>query len=189
MQLAVQGQHAAATEIVILPGDCRFTANAHSRLITRNLKTCVALAVHVPKLSLAALLRCQFPDSSCSPSDSNPWLFVDTAIPLLFEYLGAMGAPKPTLSVYAIGGAAGCDEENVSLGKHNILAARRLLWREGVLLKGEEIGGASPRSVWLEAASGRLIVRTKFRVQQPIVNVGPGSDRENQVAELCHSAS
>jgi chemotaxis protein CheD len=49
------------------------------------------------------------------------------------------------------------DQQNVfEIGKRNYLAMRRILWKAGVLLHGEAVGGASSRSVKLEIGSGKL---------------------------------
>ncbi len=42
------------------------------------------------------------------------------------------------------------------IGKRNYLAMRRILWKAGVLLYGEAVGGATSRSVKLEIGSGKL---------------------------------
>lgn len=172
-------------EIQVTPGDCRITADP-SRLTTRNLDSCVAIAVHVPKLSVAALLRFRYPTPDFEPSESNPWLFAETAIPLLFDYIQAMGCSKQEAAVYGIGGAS---EDDTRLGRQNVLAMRRLLWREGVLLRGEDTGGTSPRSLWLEAGSGRLIVRSKPRMKRPLLLPKHRLPGEELTGKLCHSAS
>jgi chemotaxis receptor (MCP) glutamine deamidase CheD len=49
----------------------------------------------------------------------------------------------------------------------NRLTAQRMLWREGVLPRGEDLGGSQARSIWLDASSGRLIVRTAPSAPSP----------------------
>lgn len=182
MRPQMQQERDAPLEIVVPPGDCRFSTDPNCRLITRRVDSDVALAVHVPKLKLAALLRFVASDSAMDRAEKNPWMFADTAIPLLFARLRAIGLKHQDLLVYAIGGAASIAEDGSSIsGKSNDLAMRRLLWREGVLLRGEDTGGTVPRSVWLEAATGRIIVRT-----QPCVRAGA---RATAGAEICHFAS
>ena len=47
-----------------------------------------------------------------------------------------------------------------SIGKRNVLIARKLLWSNGVFIDKEVTGGLSPRSVYLSATNGRLDVKT-----------------------------
>ncbi len=157
----MQEQQNTPTEISVPPDDCRLSTDAGFRLITRRIQSDVAIAVHVPKLGLAALARFSLPNSAISPAQMNPWMCADTAIPLLFGCLRSKGLTNEDLSVYAIGGAAGAEDDFVSSGKSNVLAMQRLLWREGVLLKGEDTGGSASRSAWFDVTTGRIIVRTR----------------------------
>jgi chemotaxis receptor (MCP) glutamine deamidase CheD len=45
---------------------------------------------------------------------------------------------------------------SMGVGKRNALAARNLLWRNSVLVKGEALGGATARTVTLHLDDGRL---------------------------------
>ncbi len=177
MRSAIEEQVQSAADIVVAAGECRFTNDPGCRLIARELRSSVAVAVHEPKIGLAALLHFSLPSSRGEARESNPWLCADTAIPLLFAYLREIGAEHRGLAVYAAGGALDSAD-----GKRNVLALRRLLWREGVLLKGDDTGGSLSRSVWLEAASGRIIVRSRSRAAR-LASHSP------QGAELCHFAS
>ena len=42
------------------------------------------------------------------------------------------------------------------IGKRNYLALRKILWKAGILLAGEAVGGGTSRTVRLEIGSGRL---------------------------------
>src|SRR5581483_270137 len=156
MPTAIQEQEPESEgDIIVGPGDCRFSTDQSCRLITRGLQSCIAIAVHAPKLATAALLRFSLPGVSLHapllavPQRDDSWMFAETAIPLLFARLRAMGAANQDLSVYAIGGSAGPKADSTSVtGKSNELAMRRFLWREGVLLNGEDTGGMCSRSVW-----------------------------------------
>ena len=49
------------------------------------------------------------------------------------------------------------DQENVfEIGKRNYLALRRILWKAGLLLHGEAVGGVNSRTVRLDIGTGRL---------------------------------
>ncbi len=183
MQAQTKQQRDAQIEIVVPAGDCRFSTDPDCRLITRRVESCIAVAVHVPKLKLAALLRFIAPSSSIDPQQTNPWLFGDTGIPLLFSRLRSIGLTNQDLSVYAIGGAVAAHEDaSGPSGKSNELTMRKLLWREGVLLRGDDTGGHAARSVWLDAGTGRIIVRT-----QPCTPLAAAHFDDG--AKLCHFAS
>jgi chemotaxis protein CheD len=151
-------------------GDCRVSAAAESVLATYALGSCIALAIHDPVASVGGLLHFMLPESSLNPEKAgeNPYLFADTGIPLLFHAAYHLGAEKRRLVVRAVGGAQVLDEKGVfNIGKRNQMAMRKILWKAGVILHGEEMGGTTSRTVKLEVATGRCWVR------------GPGTeDRE-----------
>jgi chemotaxis receptor (MCP) glutamine deamidase CheD len=149
------------SEVVVAPDQCR-VAREGTRLVARRVLSDVVVAIHVPAAGLAAMLRFTCPDSRGSDAPSggeNPWSFGDPGIALFLESIGSLACRDR--AVYVIGGA---DFEyggrTLQLGLQNRLTAQRMLWREGVLPRGEDLGGSQARSIWLDASSGRLIVRT-----------------------------
>jgi len=151
-------------------GDCKVSNGAESVLATYALGSCIAVAIHDPVATVGGLLHFMLPESSLNPAKAsqNPFMFADTGIPLLFHAAYGLGAEKRRLVVRAAGGAQVMDENGVfNIGKRNHLALRKILWKAGVMIQGEEIGGTTSRTVRLEVATGRFLLR------------GPGmADRE-----------
>jgi len=99
------------------------------------------------------------PDSGIEPArgQDNPNMFADTGIPMLLTDVCRLGASKRRLVAYAVGGAQMMAGATVfDIGKRNCLATRKILWREGVMLTGEVVGGDVSRTLRLEIGSGRL---------------------------------
>jgi chemotaxis protein CheD len=145
-------------EIVVNTADCRF-ALAGSTLVARRLADEIALAVHIPELEIGALLNFRYPHFlDNASSDRNPWLYADTAIPLLLRRIEAHGVSRTQIRIQAVGGAtAQCSSETA---EENISAFREVLNDEGLVLEGEDLGGECLRSLWFDPRSGRLLVRT-----------------------------
>ena len=54
------------------------------------------------------------------------------------------------------GGAQVTDEAGaLNIGKRNYLAVRKILWKLGVMLQGESVGGTVVRNVRLEVKTGK----------------------------------
>jgi len=155
-------------------GDCKVSNAAETVLATYALGSCIAVAIHDPVAAVGGLLHFMLPESSLNPAKAsqNPFMFADTGIPLLFHSAYGLGAEKRRLVVRAAGGAQVMDENGVfNIGKRNHLALRKILWKAGVMIHGEETGGTASRTVRLEVATGRFWVR------------GPGmADREIPVS-------
>lgn len=49
------------------------------------------------------------------------------------------------------------DPQNIfDIGKRNYLALRKILWKTGIMLASEAVGGNRSRTVFLEIGSGRF---------------------------------
>jgi chemotaxis protein CheD len=143
-------------------GDCKVSNAADSVLATYALGSCIALAIHDPVAFVGGLLHFMLPESSVNPgkASQNPFMFADTGLPLLFHSAYKLGAEKRRLVVRAAGGAQVMDEGGVfNIGKRNYLALRKILWKAGVMIHAEEIGGTASRTVRLEVSTGRFWVR------------------------------
>jgi chemotaxis protein CheD len=146
-------------QIVVGMADCRISTAPGQVLTTYALGSCIGLMVHDPGVSIGGLLHFMLPDSGIDPGRGrdNPYMFADTGIPLLLDRLSGLGALRRRLIVHAVGGAQMMDREGVfEIGKRNFLAARRILWKAGVLLHGQAVGGTCSRTVRLEIGSGKL---------------------------------
>lgn len=152
--------------IVVGMADCQIAAEPHQVLVTYALGSCVGLTMHDPVAGVGGLLHLMLPDSTLDPSRSreNPFMFADTGIPLLLRNICAQGAVKSRLVVCAVGAAQILDAQGVfEIGKRNYQATRRILWKNGILLQSEAVGGVDFRTVTLEVATGRLTLRESGR--------------------------
>jgi len=139
---------------------CRL-ARQGERLVARSVLADVVVTIQVPAAGFAAMLRFSAPDETCvsRPRLEALWDFADQALALVFESVRSMQLPAEQMVVSAIGGAD-VTGKTFGRGKQLALAVRRSLWKEGVLLKGTDLGGEQSRTIWLESSSGRLIVRS-----------------------------
>jgi chemotaxis protein CheD len=139
--------------------DCRVGRAPGQVLATFALGSCIGLSVYDPKAAIGGLLHYMLPDSAIDPARSreNPYMFADTGIPKLVEEVCGHGASRRRLVAHAAGGACIMDPRGVfDIGKRNYLALRKILWKAGILLAGEAVGGNNSRTIRLEIDSGRL---------------------------------
>ena len=148
--------------VVVGVADCQISKSRDQVLVTYALGSCIAVAIHDPVAGVGGLLHYMLPESAISPAKAgeNPYMFADTGIPLLFRRAYEYGAEKRRLVVRVAGGAQGMDSEGIfNIGKRNYLALRKVLWKAGVLVQAEDVGGNVPRTVRLEVGSGRFWLR------------------------------
>ena len=150
------------TPIVVGVGDCQVSADPQSVLVTYALGSCIAVMIHDPVSGVGGLLHFMLPESSLdrTKAEEKPYMFADTGIPLLFRNAYHLGADKRRLVVSAAGGAQMMDPQGVfNIGKRNHVSMRKILWKAGVLVHAEDIGGMSSRTVRLEVQTGRILLR------------------------------
>ena len=134
-------------------------------LITHALGSCLGITVHDPVACVGGLLHVMLPDSTIDVGKSadNPFMFVDTGVPALFRTCYAAGAQKARVVVKVAGGAcvSGAEDQDFfQIGRRNFAALRKLLWRNGVLLKASDVGGGQSRTMSLHVGTGEVLLRT-----------------------------
>jgi chemotaxis protein CheD len=154
---------AAAPRLVIGIGELAVSTERRARITTHAVGSCIAVCVFDPVASVAGMLHFLLPEASINPGRAvtHPAVFADTGIPLLFQKAYAHGLVKHRAIVKLVGGADMVQTRIAfSTGKRNLLAARNLLWRNGVFITAEDVGGTDARTVHMSVDDGRLQVLT-----------------------------
>jgi len=134
-------------------------------IITYSLGSCLGVTIYDPQTCVGGMVHCQLP--SCSTEDktkarTNPAMFVDTGVSLLLQKYFELGGSKARMIVKAAGCAAILDSNGFfRIGERNFTLFRKLLWKNGILLKGSETGGDVSRTLVLNMADGRTVIRSK----------------------------
>jgi len=155
--------------MVVGVSDCKLSKNAEDVLATYALGSCIAVGLHDPVAGVGGLLHFMLPDSSLdrAKAGQNPCMFADTGMALLLRQALQLGADRRRMKVWAAGGAQMVDDKGVfEIGRRNSLALRKLLWKAGLLLAGEAVGGAMHRNVRLEVGPGRFWCRAGSQTER-----------------------
>ena len=133
-------------------------------IVTHALGSCLGVMVYDPVAVVGGMLHVMMPQASLNPEKarSNPFMFVDSGVPAFFQELYAAGAVKGRCVVTVAGGSNvnGGDNDRFAIGKRNYLMLRKLFWKNGILIKAEDVGGTAPRTVYLEIGTGRTWLST-----------------------------
>ena len=155
---------ALGRRLVVGIGDFAVSDNPADTVVTHALGSCIAVCLFDPLAKVAGLLHILLPESRINPvrAKEQPATFADTGIPMLFNAAYRLGAQKKRCVVHLIGGAevttSLANSATFDIGRRNILAARNSLWRNGVLIKGESVGGSLVRTVHIDVAHGAIQV-------------------------------
>lgn len=151
------------SQVVIDVADMQVSADPDAVLVTYALGSCIAVMVHDPVRRASGMIHFMLPQSSTSPERARerPYMFADTGVPKLFHAMYALGCNKSDLVVKVAGGAAlRSDNDIFEIGKRNHLMLRKLLWKAGVPIRGESVGGTVYRTARLFNATGRVTIKT-----------------------------
>lgn len=132
-------------------------------IVTYALGSCIGISVYDPVAKVGGLLHYMLPDSTLDEKKAkdNPAMFADTGIPTLFKACYRLGAEKKRMIVKAAGGASILDDTNFfRIGQKNIMAMRKIFWKNNVMIASEDTGANHNRTVRLEMATGKTLVRT-----------------------------
>jgi chemotaxis protein CheD len=143
--------------------DMKVSNRLEDVLITYALGSCLGITVFDPIAKVGGLLHVMLPSAEMHQEKArqNPYMFVDTGVPRLFQESYKLGARKERMVVKVAGGAAAKDDENDSfqIGKNNFLMLRKLFWKNGVLISAQEVGGKDSRTLWIEVATGEVVLK------------------------------
>jgi len=140
-------------------------------IITHALGSCLGIVAYDPVACIGGLLHVMLPLSTIDPvkAERNPYMFVDTGFPKLLMQCLKIGAQKQRLEITVAGGAnSNNSEENdlFKIGKRNFLILRKLLWKDGLLLKSYDVGGSDSRTMLLEIGTGKVMIKSGGQTKQ-----------------------
>ena len=146
--------------LIVGIGELRVSDSSYEVIVTHALGSCVAVCVFDPVVHVAAMLHFLLPESwiNAERGRERPATFADTGIPLLFQTAYRYGLEKKRAIVKLVGGAeiTGGSQTSFKTGRRNALAAKQILWRNGVMVRAEDIGGNIARTVHLGVHDGRV---------------------------------
>ena len=132
-------------------------------LAAPNLGSCLGIAVYDPVHKRAGMIHCMLPLSKSNQEKAadNPSLYVDTGVVDLLAKMCARGSQKKDLVISCVGGSNISDTNNVfEIGKKNYTIFRKVMWKNGLLIKAEHVGDSISRTISLHVDSGEVWLKT-----------------------------
>lgn len=150
--------------VVVGLGALQVSDDRAATLITYALGSCLGIAIHDRIAGVGGMLHAVLPRSDLDPerARAEPAVFVETGLPALFRACYARGARKERLVVRIAGAGTSAETEHdhFEIGRRNLLIARQLFWKNGILVQGQAVGGSESRTLSLHVGSGEVSVRS-----------------------------
>jgi chemotaxis protein CheD len=138
--------------------EMKISRDREDTIITHALGSCIGVAIFDPVAGVGGILHYMLPLSTIDleKAAKNPFMFGDTGIPAFFQAAYKAGAKKESLRVAIAGGARVIETDNrFDIGSRNVVIARKLFWKNAVLIAAEDVEGTIPRTLFLEMKTGR----------------------------------
>jgi len=132
-------------------------------LATYSLGSCLGVTLYDSVRRAGGMVHCMLPSSKSDPAKASdkPAMFVDTGVSALLQELFNRGARRNRIEARVAGGAAILDEHGFfKIGERNYTMLRKVLWRNGILIAAENVGGTAARSMFLHIDTGRTEIRS-----------------------------
>ena len=151
------------TLLVVDIAGMQISNNPDETLITYSLGSCLGVTIYDPVLRLGGMIHCMLPLSKVDKEKAKlrPSMFVDTGLQLMLSRLYESGLRKSRAVVNVAGGAQVLDSQGVfKIGERNFTVLRKVLWKNGLLMQTQEIGGNKSRTISLAIANGRFSIKS-----------------------------
>jgi chemotaxis protein CheD len=138
-------------------GELEVSSDPDVVLLAESVCPSLVIAAYASAARVGGVLNFEMPDSSADPARAKrqPGLYADTGISLLIEEVCRRGAQKSQLQTRLSGGApADAPPADATAVKRNYLAARKTLWKQGVVISAETFGHAGATTAGLQIRSG-----------------------------------
>ncbi len=139
------------------------SAAPEDTLITYSLGSCIGVTAWDARLKHGGLIHCLLPSAKQGhPGDADGAKYVDTGVAALLQALADRGSALGDLQIRIAGGANPLKNgaDSMRIGERNVAMLRKLLWKNGLLIAAERVGGTDPRTLSLDIGTGRVAVRT-----------------------------
>lgn len=149
--------------ITVNISDARVSKDKDDVITTYSLGSCIGVTLYDPLTHVGGMLHYQLPTSTLDAERArqNPTMFADSGMEVLLSRMREAGARLDKLQVSVAGAAQILDDAGVfNIGKRNHAAIRKILWQKGFLIQQEDVGGSSPRNMYLNIVDGAVEIRS-----------------------------
>jgi chemotaxis protein CheD len=138
-------------------------AGGDAVLVTAGLGSCVAVVLHDATTGIAGLAHILLPSAGRGPPSIHPARYADSGIPLLVDEMRRRGARGDRIVARLAGGArmfTALLSSGINMGQRNVDATRSVLYRVGIPIVAQDVGGEHGRSVRVVAATGVMTIHS-----------------------------
>ena len=125
------------------------------------LGSCIGLVILAPKQRVVGMIHVALPESKINLqlAKEQPGMFADTGVPFILQEMERVGCNISDLVIKIAGGASIMDPSaTFEIGKRNILAVKKTLWRYRLGPVAEDVGDFISRTMSVSVDTGIVTV-------------------------------
>jgi len=131
--------------------------------VTYSLGSCIGVCLYDPAAHIGGMLHYQLPESKMDPERARekPFMFADSGMKIMINKMVSLGAKSKRMKVKIAGGAAmQTGPKGFDIGKRNHLALRKIMWKNGLFIDAEDVGGFAARNLYMNVETGDVTIRS-----------------------------
>ena len=146
-------------------GEMVLSSSPDAHLVAYGLGSCIALAVWDPRIKVGGLAHFMLPNGPAN--NSSPVKFIDTGLDTFLKAIEAKGTVLSRSILKAAGAAAMLTiGGGLAIGKRNAESMAAALSDRGLTLTATALGGNAGRTVQLDVADGRFLIKSLSTVTE-----------------------
>lgn len=144
-------------------GSLLVSSDPDDTLISYALGSCLGLAMYDPVARIGGMIHAKVPVARHSRPElgGGPAVCADQGTLALLQAMYDAGAQNSRLQVTIAGCGNPVKAITHDIGSRNYTVARKVLWKNGLFIQAEDVGGEKPRTIALSIGSGEFTVRAR----------------------------
>lgn len=166
-RLAVLEEYRASKVVGI--SEMAVSSQEEDVIVTYSLGSCIGVSLFDPVSRVGGMIHCMLPLSKidADKAERNPCMFTDTGVALLLQTIFEMGAERARIQARVAGCGSPLDHQGTfKIGERNYAVLRKVFWKNSILITSEDVGGVTPRTMYLSMASGRTMIRSNGSMKE-----------------------
>ncbi len=141
-------------------GGLAISSDPGDTLISYALGSCVGVAIYDPVAKIGGLIHAKLPVARDTRPElsGGPAMCADVGTMRLLQGMFEAGAVKSRLLVSIAGCGNPVKTITHDIGGRNYTIVRKVLWKNGILVHAEDVGGDKPRTIALCLGTGEVTI-------------------------------
>jgi len=141
-------------------GGLAISSDPEDTLISYALGSCVGVAMYDPVARIGGLIHAKLPIARDTRPElsGGPATCADLGTMRLLQGMYEAGAVKSRLLISLAGCGNPVKTITHDIGARNYTIVRKVLWKNGLLVHAEDVGGEKPRTITLHLGTGEVTI-------------------------------